>query len=52
MVKWASMKEVDNFEYIFSMGAMASYGYPRSSIMASNLGWSMKPTVFCEIYYI
>lgn len=38
----------EHFEYIFSMGAMASYGYSRSSIMASNLGWSMKPNVFVK----
>jgi hypothetical protein len=38
VVKWAPMKVVDNYEYILTMGAMASYGYPKSSIKASSLG--------------
>ena len=38
-------------EYMFPIRFMASCGYPRSSIMARSLAWSMEPKAFLKSMY-
>jgi hypothetical protein len=39
---------VVEFVYILPTSFVASIGYPRSSIMASSLAWSMEPNAFLK----
>lgn len=48
VVKWALANEVDNLAYIFPISLMAFGGYPRSSITASNPGWSIKSNLILK----
>jgi len=50
--KWFPWKVVVEFVYIFPISSTASLGYPRSSIMASSLAWSIDPKAFLKSMYV
>lgn len=48
IVKCAPQNEVVNFTKTLPTSSIASGGYSRSLIMASNIGWFMKPIAFLK----
>ena len=52
VVKNAHRKEVVDSTSILPISSMAYGGYPRYSIMASNLGWSMEPIAYLKPMYV
>ena len=46
--KWSPVRIVEESLYMFPTISTASVGKPRSSIMASNLAWSMDPKAFLK----
>ena len=46
--KWLPVKAVVESVYIFPTISTASSGYPRFSMMARSLAWSMEPKVFLK----
>ena len=43
VVKWGPLKEVNDYVYILPTSAIASSGYPMSTMMARSLGWWIEP---------
>lgn len=52
VVKCVPGKDVVDLEYILPTSFIASSGYHRSSIMASNLGWLMNLNEFLKSMYV
>ena len=46
VVKCAPRKEVVDYEYIFPISSIAPIKYPRSSMKATNLAWSIETKAF------
>ena len=49
--KCSPMNVVVDCEYMFPIRFMASFGYPRSFIMARSLAWSIEPKAFLKSMY-
>ena len=50
--KWLPVNEVVESLYILPMISIASVGYPRSSMSANSLAWSIVPNAFLKSIYV